>query len=104
MALTLMGFGVLALVVLGLPFNVRTGPHERLHAEVVSVQAVQSRYGRNLEEATIRLPSGAVVLATVRPEHSPAKRGAVVPVSIYRRLITRNVSYVVEGERTGAES
>jgi uncharacterized protein YcfJ len=102
--LAIIGVGIAALVAIAFALNVRVGPHEHLQGEVVSVHAVQTRYGRNREEAGVRLSSGSVVSATVRPEHSPVKIGAVVPVSVYRRLITRNVSYAIEGKLPGAES
>lgn len=78
-----------------LTMNVPQGPIAE-HRGVVETAGVNARkWGAATEYLSVRLDNGETVLAKVVAGSGPAQVGGIAHVRVYRRLITRNMSYEV---------
>ncbi|MBL0041636.1 MAG: hypothetical protein IPP28_11460 [Xanthomonadales bacterium] len=88
------GTFVLACIV-ALTMNVPQGPIEDLRGVVETAGVNARKWGAATEHVSVRLDNGEVVLAKVVASSGPAQVGGIAHVRVYRRLITRNLSYEV---------
>lgn len=84
---------LIILVALAYMLNVRTGPIEETTGVVLSAGVGASKMGPPPEFVRIRLVDGTVVLARSAPGQRPATIGGTAHVRVYRRLISRTLSY-----------
>lgn len=78
-----------------LTMNVPQGPIAE-HRGVVETAGVNARkWGAATEYLSVRLDNGETVLAKVVAGAGPAQVGGIARVRVYRRLVTRSLSYEV---------
>jgi hypothetical protein len=81
--------------VIALTMNVPQGPIAEYRGVVESAGVNARRWGAATEYLSVRLDNGDVVLAKVVASSAPAPIGGIAHVRLYRRLITRGLSYEV---------
>jgi hypothetical protein len=84
---------ILIVGVIALSMNVPQGPIAEYRGVVESAGVNARRWGAAAEYLNVRLDNGEVVLAKVIASSAPAPVGGIAHVRVYRRLITRGLSY-----------